>query len=110
LYWGAFSPPLADGAGRPARGGVGGRGRNPVGADRSGRGDKPAYPYQVRGAVRGFRVRNRRFRYTEWDQGREGTELYDEDADAAEMHNVAADPKYAATVKELKGQLVGHQW
>jgi uncharacterized sulfatase len=103
-------PTLADAAGLPLPSGVDGRSLKPLLADPQAKWDKLAYSYQVRGQIRGVTVRNRRFRYTEWDQGREGTELYDEDADAPEMRNVAADPKYAATVKELKAQIAGHQW
>jgi hypothetical protein len=72
--------------------------------------DKPAYTYQVRGQVRGVTVRNSRFRYTEWDLGRQGTELYEETTDPAEMRNLAADPKYTAAVRQMKGLLDGHQW
>ena len=46
-----------------------------------------------------------RWRYTEWDQGKQGVELYDHDADPHEMKNLAADPKYAATAADLKKRL-----
>jgi iduronate 2-sulfatase len=103
-------PTLADMAGLPVPSGLDGRSLRPLLTDPQSKWDKLAYTYQVRGEIRGVTVRNRRFRYTEWDQGRAGTELYDEDADSAEMHNMAADPKYAATVKDMKAQLVGHGW
>ena len=101
-------PTLSDLAGLPAPGGLDGKSLTPLLANPNAKWDKLAYTYQVRGAIHGITVRNRRFRYTEWDEGRAGTELYDEDADAAEMKNLAADPKHAATVKELKAQLTGH--
>ena len=50
-------------------------------------------------------VRTERWRYTEWDAGRAGTELYDHDADRHEYRNLAGDPSYAATVAELKALL-----
>jgi len=103
-------PTLSELAGLPAPVGVDGRSLKPLLTDPGAKWDKLAYTYQVRGPIRGVTVRNQRFRYTEWDHGKAGTELYDEDADAAEMRNVAEDPKYAATVKELKAQLAGHQW
>lgn len=52
--------------------------------------------------VMGYSVRTERWRYTEWDGGKEGVQLYDHDADPKEHANLAKDPKHAATVKELK--------
>ncbi len=50
----------------------------------------------------GRTVRTARWRYTEWDDGRQGLELYDHDRDPHEWTNLAADPAHAETVKELK--------
>jgi len=49
----------------------------------------------------GYSLRVPRWRYTEWDEGRQGRELYDHDADPHELKNLADDPAYAATVAEL---------
>lgn len=49
----------------------------------------------------GYSLRTPRWRYTEWDEGREGRELYDHDNDPGELKNLAADPAHAATVAEL---------
>ncbi|MBL9083713.1 MAG: iduronate-2-sulfatase, partial [Planctomycetales bacterium] len=46
-----------------------------------------------------------RWRYTEWDEGRQGRELYDHSADAKELKNLADDPAHAATIAELASQL-----
>ncbi len=64
--------------------------------------DRPAYTVQVRGWFIGRSVRTERWRYTEWDEGRRGAALYDHDADPHEMRNLAADPKHAATVAQLR--------
>ena len=56
-------------------------------------------------SVMGRSVRTVRWRYTEWDEGRAGTELYDHDADPKEYVNRANDPKYGDTVKKLRGLL-----
>jgi uncharacterized sulfatase len=53
----------------------------------------------------GYSVRTERWRYTEWDGGIEGAELYDHDADPHEWHNLAKDPKQAATIAGLKALL-----
>ncbi len=50
----------------------------------------------------GRSVRTELWRYTEWAEGKYGRELYDQQTDAKEWHNLADDPKYAATVQELK--------
>ena len=53
----------------------------------------------------GYSLRTPRWRYTEWDEGRKGRELYDHDADPRELTNLAADPAHASTVAELAAQL-----
>jgi uncharacterized sulfatase len=50
-------------------------------------------------------VRTEKWRYTEWDFGKLGTELYDETNDPKELKNLSSDPEYAAVVKEMKGLL-----
>jgi uncharacterized sulfatase len=52
--------------------------------------------------VLGKSVRSERWRYTEWDGGKQGVELYDHDHDPGEYRNLAGDPKYADTVAEMK--------
>ncbi len=53
----------------------------------------------------GRSVRTTRWRCTEWDEGRNGLELYDHDHDPREYHNLAADPAYAGVLKPLRAML-----
>jgi len=65
--------------------------------------NRPAYTQVQRANFPGRSVRTERWRYTEWDRGKRGVELYDHDADPREFKNVANDPKNAAVVAELRG-------
>ncbi len=53
----------------------------------------------------GYSLRTPRWRYTEWDEGAQGRELYDHDADPKELTNLADNPEHAKTVAELSAQL-----
>ena len=72
--------------------------------------NRPAYSQIQRGTdqtpaapiVMGRSVRNDRWRYTEWADGREGAELYDHEKDPQEFKNLAKDESHAETVAELK--------
>ncbi|MDB6026548.1 MAG: Sulfatase [Verrucomicrobiales bacterium] len=68
--------------------------------------DLPAYTQQVRSTgdrqIMGYTVRNERWRYTEWDEGKLGAELYDHNKDEHELRNLAKDPKYAKTIADMK--------
>jgi uncharacterized sulfatase len=50
----------------------------------------------------GYSVRDERWRYTEWDEGRRGLELYDEINDPKELRNLALDPKYKSELARMK--------
>jgi uncharacterized sulfatase len=47
----------------------------------------------------GRSVRTERWRYTEWDEGRKGVELYDHDKDPHEYRNLANNPAYAKAIE-----------
>ena len=49
----------------------------------------------------GRSVRVKRYRYTEWDEGKLGSELYDYETDPKEFNNQANNPDYKSIVKEL---------
>lgn len=53
----------------------------------------------------GYSLRTARWRYTEWDAGERGRELYDHDRDPRERTNLAGDPGQAETVRQLSEQL-----
>lgn len=63
--------------------------------------DKPAFS-QVMG---GRSVRAEHWRYTEWEGGTKGRELYDHRTDPDERRNLAQDPAHQATVTRLHGLL-----
>jgi iduronate 2-sulfatase len=49
----------------------------------------------------GRSVRIKRYRYTEWDEGRKGVELYDYETDPNEFNNLSGNPEYKDLVKKL---------
>jgi uncharacterized sulfatase len=104
-------PTLADLCGLPVPTGLHGRTLRPLLDDPAAPGKKAAYTQVRRGAGKdqflGRSIRTERWRYTEWDDGWRGAELYDHDADPHEYRNLAADPRHAGTVKELKELLKG---
>ena len=71
--------------------------------------NKPALTQQIRAyqgnSIMGYSLRDERYRYTEWDEGRAGIELYDYEEDPRELRNVAAEPRYARIAARLKLQL-----
>jgi uncharacterized sulfatase len=66
----------------------------------------PAITQQVRNdhgrRIMGYSVRTERWRYTEWDGGKAGVELYDQVEDPHEWHNIAKEQRYAKVVLDMK--------
>jgi uncharacterized sulfatase len=93
------------------RGGGGRRGGDGEGAAGGGRGRGAGQGRRGGGAggaqqaFMGYSIRTTQWRYTEWDGGAQGTELYDEINDPGEVLNLASDPKYADVVKTLKARM-----
>ena len=102
-------PTLADLAGLSLASPLPGASLKPLLANPSAEWTRPAFTQVERGGFPGHSVRTPRWRYTEWDDGKQGVELYDEQGDPGEMKNLAGDAKYAATTAELQA-LVKKNW
>lgn len=98
-------PTLADLCGLEKPGRLEGRSLAPLLERTDGPWDRPARSLVHHKDVPGRSVRTERWRYTEWDGGKQGVELYDHDRDPRELRNLAADSAHAATAAELRGLL-----
>lgn len=99
-------PTLADLCGVPAPAGLAGVSLRPLLENPDAPWDRPAYTQVLRaGNKMGRTVRTGRWRYTEWDEGRAGIELYDHTVDPREYQNLADDARHAATMAQLRGLL-----
>lgn len=99
-------PTLADLCGLPAPQRLEGRSVKPLLDDPQQPWKAGAYTQVTRGQGQmGRTVRSERYRYTEWDEGHAGTELYDHEQDPHEYRNLAQDPSLAEVVKEHRALL-----
>ncbi len=108
-------PTLAELAGVRAPQGLHGRSLMPLLENPEATWDHPALTQVRRGlaasAYMGYSVRTEKWRYTEWDGGARGEELYDEVHDPAESNNLAADPAHRSVVAEMQRllrRIAGH--
>ncbi len=63
------------------------------------------YAVTRRGEMLGHMVKNKEWRYIEWDFGKQGAELYDQTNDPLEYNNLAANQEYTDVVEKMKGLL-----
>lgn len=66
---------------------------------------RAAFSQASRGNGQGRSVRTGRWRYTEWNEGQDGVELYDHRVDPHEYYNQAEMPGLESVVEELKALL-----
>ncbi len=105
-------PTLCELCGLPAPEGLEGRSVLPLLREPDRPWKETAFTQVSRGQFAGYTVRTQRWRYTEWDGGKQGVELYDHEADPGEWHNLADDPAHASVRAELSRRLrayVPHQ-
>jgi arylsulfatase A-like enzyme len=98
-------PTLADLCGLPAPDYLDGTSLRPVLDDPSREVKDAAFTQVSRGDHHGYSVRTARWRFTSWDDGKKGEQLYDMEADPGETTNLAAEPQHAGVVAELRERL-----
>ena len=102
-------PTLCDLAGVPLPAGVDGRSLAPLvragGADAAAWTARPAFTEVQHRDVRGVSMRSGRWRYTVWNGGEAGRQLYDHNTDPHELTNLADLPNHSATVQALDAEM-----
>jgi uncharacterized sulfatase len=93
-------PSLAELCGLTPPAGLAGTSFRPLLDDPARSGKQAAFTQVERGG--GRTVRTDRWRYTEWDGGAKGVELYDHTNDSEEYHNLAGRSELAPVQRELK--------
>jgi len=95
-------PTLADYAGLTPPKDLAGASLRPLLEDPMKAWDRPAFTQVQRGGFPGHAVSTEKWRYIEWDGGKEGVELYNRESDPREYVNLASDPKQATVLEEMK--------
>ena len=74
--------------------------------------DRPAItqvqrqPQRPEGPIHGYSMRTERYRYTMWDRGKEGEELYDYTTDPRELKNLATANESSAVKAALRARML----
>lgn len=102
-------PTIADLAGLKIPDYLDGTSLRPVLEDPSAAVKDAAFTQVRRRDFNGYSVRTSQWRYTMWDDGRKGEQLYDMRADFAETRNLASDPEHASVLTRLKSRLLAYK-
>jgi iduronate 2-sulfatase len=95
-------PTLVELCGMSQPKGLEGHSLKPLLADPQAKWEHPAFTITGSGGkLAGVAVRTERFRYAEWDGGKNGAMLFDHQADPHEMKNLVDDPKFTKVRDEL---------
>jgi iduronate 2-sulfatase len=95
-------PTLADYSGLTPPKDLAGASLRPLLDDPAKAWDRPAHTQVQRGGFPGHAVTTERWRYIEWDGGKQGVQLFDRETDPREYVNLADDPKHAKVLEEMK--------
>jgi arylsulfatase A-like enzyme len=98
-------PTLADLCGLKAPDYIDGTSLKPILNDPAATVKEAAFTQILRRKSEGYSIRTARWRYTQWDHGRQGEQLFDMQADPGETKNLADDPQHAKTITELRQRL-----
>jgi len=100
-------PTLADLCGLPAPANLQGTSLRPLLDNPDGAWTRPAYTQVTRAKRTGYSARTGRWRYTEWEGGAQGRELYDYESDPGELTNLAGDSRHESVMAELRERIKG---
>ncbi len=98
-------PTLVEMCGLPMPEDLEGRSLRPLLNDPNQPWKNAAFTQVLRGQLTGRSVRTERYRYTEWDEGRQGIQLYDHQTDPREYVNLASQPDLVETQAQLRALL-----
>lgn len=98
-------PTLADLCGLPAPSYLDGKSLRPALDNPSQAVNDAAFTQVRHGNWHGYSIRTARWRYTLWDDGNKGEQLYDMQADPGETTNLAGQSRQADTIAQLRQRL-----